>query len=111
MKRHEVPQNNVAGSTSFPTPWVPGHQSGSQCCAEVKGFLRSQTKCKWQRSGTAHEAFEHSTAETAHEVRKYVANLDIGLASVPKVIEDNTTMNGMIDVHGDLVKTQKGSSL
>ena len=49
---------------------VPGHQRGSQCCAEVKGFLRSQTKCQWQRSGTAHEALEHSTAETAHEMCK-----------------------------------------
>ena len=25
----------IAGSTSFPTSWLPGHQRGSQCCAEV----------------------------------------------------------------------------
>ena len=25
----------IASSTSFPTPWVPGHARGSQCCTEV----------------------------------------------------------------------------
>ena len=58
--------------------WVPGHQRGSQCCAEVKGFLRSQTRCKWQRSGTAHEALEHSTAETTHEMCKMSQTWTLG---------------------------------
>ena len=58
----------IAGTTSLPTPWVPGRPKGSQCFAEVQRFLRPQTRCKWQRSGTAHDAFEHSTAEIAHEV-------------------------------------------
>ena len=37
--------------TGFPT-WVPVCPRGSQCCAPR--FLRSQTRCKWQRSGNAH---------------------------------------------------------
>ena len=49
---------------------ILGCPRGSQCCAEIPRFLRPQTRCKWQRSGTALEALEHSTAEIAHEVCK-----------------------------------------
>ena len=38
-------------------------------------------------------------------------NSDIGLASVPKGIEDNATTKGTIDVHEGLRTIQKGSSL
>ena len=75
IKENEVPQ---AGSTSFPTPWVPGRPRGSQCCADVLRFLRPQTMCKWQRSGTAHEALEHSTAEIANEVCKMSQTWTLG---------------------------------
>ena len=47
IEENEVPQILLQASTSFPTPWVPGHKRGSQCCAEVKEFLRPQTKGKW----------------------------------------------------------------
>ena len=69
IQENEVPQI-IAGSTSFPTSWVPGCPRGSQCCAPVSRFLWPQARCKWQRSGAAHEALEHSTAKTAHEVCK-----------------------------------------
>ena len=36
IEENEVPQKN-AGSTSFPTPWVPGYPRRSQCCADVQG--------------------------------------------------------------------------
>ena len=49
---------------------ILGCPRGSQCCAEITKFLRHKTKCNWQRSGTAHEGLEHSTAEFAHEVCK-----------------------------------------
>ena len=68
----------IAGSTRFPALWVPGCPRGSQCCAEVSRFLRPQTRCKWQRSGAAHEALEHSTAETAHEMCKMSQTWTLG---------------------------------
>ena len=49
---------------------ILGSPRGSQCCTEIPKFLRPQKRCKWQSSGTAHEALEHSTAEIAHEVCK-----------------------------------------
>ena len=70
IEENEGTADITAGSTSFPTSWVPGCPRGSQCCADVPRFLWPQTRCKWQRSGTAHEALEHLTAETAHEVCK-----------------------------------------
>ena len=78
IEENEVPQIFIAGSTSFPTPWVPRCTRGSQHCAQVPRFLRSQTMCKWQRSGTAHEALEHSTAEIAHEVCKMSQTWTLG---------------------------------
>ena len=45
-------------------------QAGLNVAQTSSRFLRPQTRCKWQRSGTAHEALEHSTAETAHAVCK-----------------------------------------
>ena len=62
IEENEVPQI-IAGSTSFPTPSIPGCTRGSQCRAEVQRFLRSQKRCKWQSSGTAHEALEHSMVQ------------------------------------------------
>ena len=38
----------------------------------------AQMGCKWQGSGTAHEALEHSTAETAHEVCKMSQTWTLG---------------------------------
>ena len=62
------------------------------------GVFQPQTKCKCQRSGTAHEALQHSTAETSHEVCKMSQNLDTGHASVPKGLQDNATTKGTTDV-------------
>ena len=42
--------------------------------------------------------FEHSTSEIAHLGVQDVTNSDIGLASVPKEIEDNAMTKGTIDV-------------
>ena len=53
-------------------------RSYCRLCAEGQGVLRSQTKCKWQRSGTAHEALEHSTVEIAHEVCKMSQTRTLG---------------------------------
>ena len=68
----------IAGTTSLPTPWVPGRPRGSQFCAEVPIFLLSQTRCRRQDAGTAYEALESSTAEIAHEVCKMPQTWTLG---------------------------------
>ena len=78
VEENEVPQILLQARPAFRQPWVPGRPRGSQRCAEVQRFLRSQTKCKWQRSGTAHEALEHSTVEIAHNVCKMSQTWTLG---------------------------------
>ena len=61
----EVPQILLQAPPAFPTSWVPGCPRGAQRCTEGTRFLRSQMK---ERAGTAHDALEYPTPETAFEV-------------------------------------------
>ena len=45
---------------------------------KCRGFFSPRRGAKWQRSGTAHEALERSTAETAHDVCKISQTLTLG---------------------------------
>ena len=68
VEEHEVPQFLLQARPAFRNSG--GCPRRSQRCAEVSRFILSQTRCKWQGPGTAHEALEHSTAETACELCK-----------------------------------------
>ena len=87
IEENEVPQILLHSSTSFPTPWVPGHPRGSQVAQKSRGFFGPTRSASGRGSGTAREALEHPTAENCARDVQDVANLDTGLASVPKGIE------------------------
>ena len=53
---------------------------------------RSQRWCRRQRAGTANEALEHPTAETAHKLRKMPQTRTFAI--VQKGTEDNATTKG-----------------
>ena len=98
IEETELPQILLHARPAFRHPGYRAVREDLNVAQKVQRFLRPQTKCKWQRSGTAHEALEHSTVEIAHKMCKMSQNLDTGLASVPNGIEDNATTKGTTDV-------------